>query len=225
MLGRGFNQRGDAVKTVVILFFGLVLGMVFMNMLLKFRLPKYRPKTAAGEITAAKKKQKKLKNIRLDTSLYKVEGKVKTYQERGLKFSSLTEAERFKTAQYYREIKKRLAYQDRERINAKKRFFKLGGAKLIEVGELLEKGKYDLAERIVKDVLRSGGKGDPRIRIESYRYLAEVYARKKDMEKYALMMYKYFDQLEKEGVSEEKEKIIAKNKEELKKVLERLKNR
>ena len=220
------KKRGDVARTLLILTLGLILGIVLMNLLSKIRLPKYRPKSeiVSSQRSETRKKKAKLSSAeKLDSLLSNIDEKVKLYQDKGLKFASLTEAEKFKTANYYRELKKELAYNDRERMRAKKRIYNLGGRNLIEAQELMEKGKYDLAQHIIKKTLRSGGISDPYIRMESYRYLAEISLKKGNVKEYALMMYKYFSQLEKEGVEDGKMEVIMKRKNDLKKVLERLK--
>jgi hypothetical protein len=220
------KQRGDALKTILILFLGLLLGMVVMNLF--FKVPVHRSKYVVNNKFkkskfGEKKSQKYFSKDKLDSTLYNVEGKIHQYREKGLKFSSLTEAERFKTASFYHELKKNLSYQNRERLRAKKRFYKQGGNKLIEARKLIEQKRYDMAENLIKDTLREGGKYDPYVKMESFRYMAEIYREKQDVKKYALMMYKYFAQMEKEGISEEKEEAVMKQKEELKKMVERLK--
>lgn len=215
------GQRGEMSRDVVIvLVIGVLIGCLFMYYTMS-SVRKIKTKTTKGR----ENNVSYTKNDKTDELLKSAESSVSSYTEKGISFSSVTEAENFKTAILYRNIKSGLSESGREKQKAKQRIHNSGGGKLDHARTLIDQNKFDMADSLIRSVLQEGGKQDPYIRMASYRYLADAYHGKGDIEKYSLMMYKYFQELEKNNVNNEKLETIVKMKSDLMKSIEGIKKR
>ncbi|MCK5684933.1 hypothetical protein KAJ27_12460 [bacterium] len=213
--------RGEMSRDVVIvLVFGILIGCFFM----------YYTLSSFKKIKMKKKKFKKSnisysKSDRTDEILMKAENNVSSYTEKGIRFTSSREAENFKTAMLYRSIKEGLSESQKEKQKSKKRIFQNGGGKLDHARNLIERNKFDMANSLIKSVLREGGKRNIYVRMAAYRYMADAYQGKGDVEKYSLMMFKYFKELEKNNINNEKLETIVRMKSDLMKTIQEIKKR
>jgi len=136
--------------------------------------------------------EKKIKEVDTsDEALFAVKYKVS-----GQKFTSLTEAENFKTALFRRELKKRLREEHSFKSRLKRKILNSGGMELREARILLSEKKYKRAISKIKEALLKAG-NNKTIKMAGYRMLAMAYESQDEIPRYCFYMYKFLQLAEK----------------------------